>query len=320
MRVLDFERPVMEIEERIKDLESSLPTNPEVKKEIDSLREQAEKLRKRIYSNLTRWHRVQIARHPDRPHAIDHINHLCDDLIELHGDRSFRDDPALIAGIGMSRGKRIAFMGQEKGRKTEEKIHRNFGMLHPEGYRKAMRVMDIAAKYGLPVVSFVDTPGAYPGVGAEERGQFSAIAYSVKKMLQLPVPTVVTVIGEGGSGGALGIAIGDTVMAMEFSFYSVISPEGCASILWRDASQADRAAEALKMTAPDLLDLGIIDRMIPEPEGGAHCNPENALDAVRDAIHEELEKLSGLAPRTLIRRRWDKFAGIGFFREENKQG
>lgn len=318
MRVLDFERPVMEIEERIKDLESSLPTNPEVKKEIDSLREQAEKLRKRIYSNLTRWHRVQIARHPDRPHAIDHINHLCDDLIELHGDRSFRDDPALIAGIGISRGKRIAFLGQEKGRKTEEKIHRNFGMLHPEGYRKAMRIMDMAAKFGLPVVSFVDTPGAYPGVGAEERGQFSAIACSIKKMLQLPVPTVVTVIGEGGSGGALGTAIGDTVMAMEFSFYSVISPEGCASILWRDASQADRAAEALKMTAPDLLDLGIIDRVIPEPEGGAHHNPEMAMDAVRDAIHEELEKLSGLAPVTLIRRRWDKFTRMGSFIEENE--
>ncbi|MGC8894907.1 MAG: acetyl-CoA carboxylase carboxyltransferase subunit alpha [candidate division WOR-3 bacterium] len=318
MRVLDFERPVLEIEERIRDLELSLPTNPEVKVEIESLREQAEKLRKKIYSNLTRWHRVQIARHPDRPHAIDHINHLCEDLIELHGDRCFRDDPALIAGIGISRGKRIAFLGQEKGRKTEEKIYRNFGMLHPEGYRKAMRIMDMAAKFGLPVVSFVDTPGAYPGVGAEERGQFSAIANAIKKMLQLPVPTVVTVIGEGGSGGALGVAIGDTVMAMEFSFYSVISPEGCASILWRDASQADRAAEALKMTAPDLLQLGVIDRIIPEPEGGAHRDPEKAQEAVKNAIHEELEKLSGLAPQTLIRRRWDKFTRIGFFREEGE--
>jgi acetyl-CoA carboxylase carboxyl transferase subunit alpha len=318
MRVLDFERPVLEIEERIKDLESSLPTNPEVQKEIESLKEQAEKLRKRIYSNLTRWHRVQIARHPDRPHAIDYINYLCDDFIELHGDRAFRDDPALIAGIGISRGKRIAILGQEKGRKTEEKIYRNFGMMHPEGYRKAMRVMDIAAKFGLPVVSFVDTPGAYPGVGAEERGQFSAIAYSIKKMLQLPVPTVVTVIGEGGSGGALGIAIGNTVMAMEFSFYSVISPEGCASILWRDASQADRAAEALKMTAPDLLELGVIDRIIPEPEGGAHRDPEKAKEAVANAIHEELDKLSDLAPQTLIRRRWDKFARMGFFTEENQ--
>lgn len=317
MRALDFERPVLEIEERIKDLESSLPTNPDLKREIDSLREQAEKLRKRIYSNLTRWHRVQIARHPDRPHAIDHINHICDDFIELHGDRSFRDDPALVAGIGISGNRRMAIMGQEKGRKTDEKIYRNFGMLHPEGYRKAMRVMDMASRFGLSVVSFVDTPGAYPGIGAEERGQFSAIAYSIKKMLQLPVPTVVTVIGEGGSGGALGIAIGDTVMAMEFSFYSVISPEGCASILWRDASQADRAAEALKMTAPDLLELGVIDRIIPEPEGGAHRDPEAALNAVREAIHEELEKLSGLAPGTLIRRRWDKFARMGFFREEN---
>ncbi len=318
MRVLEFERPVLEIEERIRELETSLPTNPEVKVEIDSLREQAEKLRKKIYSNLTRWHRVQIARHPDRPHAIDHINHLCDDIIELHGDRCFRDDPALIAGIGMSRGKRIAFLGQEKGRKTEEKIHRNFGMLHPEGYRKAMRIMDMAGKFGLPVVAFVDTPGAYPGVGAEERGQFSAIACSIKKMLQLPVPAVVTVIGEGGSGGALGIAIGDVVMAMEFSFYSVISPEGCASILWRDASQADRAAEALKMTAPDLLQLGVIDRMIPEPEGGAHRDPDRAMEAVSSAIHEELEKLSGLAPQTLIRRRWDKFTRMGFFREEGE--
>ncbi|MEO0140686.1 MAG: acetyl-CoA carboxylase carboxyltransferase subunit alpha [candidate division WOR-3 bacterium] len=316
MRVLDFERPVIEIEERIQELESSLPTNPELKREIDSLREQAENLRKRIYSNLTRWHRVQIARHPDRPHAIDYIEHLCDDFIELHGDRSFRDDPALIAGIGISRGKRIAVLGQEKGRKTEEKIFRNFGMLHPEGYRKAMRIMDLAAKFGLPVVSFVDTPGAYPGVGAEERGQFSAIAYSIKKMLQLPVPTVVTVIGEGGSGGALGVAIGDTVMAMEFSFYSVISPEGCASILWRDASLADRAAEALKMTAPDLLELGVIDRIIPEPEGGAHRDPERAKSTVCDAIHEELERLSGLAAQTLIRRRWDKFARMGFFKEE----
>jgi len=315
MRILEFEKPVFEIEQRIEELEQSLPTNPEVKMEIESLREQAEKIRQRIYGNLTRWNRVQIARHPDRPHAIDHINHMCESFVELHGDRSFRDDPALITGIGIAGGRRVAILAQEKGRKTEERIYRNFGSVHPEGYRKGMRVMDIAAKFGLPVVALVDTQGAYPGVGAEERGQFSAIAYSVMKMLELPVPTIVTVIGEGGSGGALAIAIGDVVQAMEYSFYSVISPEGCASILWRDSSLADKAAEALKMTAPDLLKLGIIDKIIPEPNGGAHRDPEKAMDTVRDEIFAELDRLTGVAPQTLIRRRWDKFTRMGFFRE-----
>ncbi len=316
MRVLEFERPVYEIEEKIRELESSLAQNPELKEEIERLRQQAERLRQKIFSNLTRWQIVQLARHPDRPHAIDYIEGIFDDFIELHGDRLFADDPALIAGVGVAEGKRMVVLAQEKGRKTEEKIKRNFGMVHPEGYRKAMRLMDLAAKFKLPVLSIVDTPGAYPGVGAEERGQFSAIAYSIMKTLALPVPVIVVVIGEGGSGGALAIAAGDVVMALEYSIYSVISPEGCASILWRDASKAPEAAEALKLTARDLLDLGVIDRIIPEPPGGAHRDPAEAVRRVKEAVFEELERLVGLSPQTLRRRRADRYARIGFFREE----
>ncbi len=316
MRVLEFERPVYEIEEKIRELESSLAQNPELKEEIERLRQQAERLRQKIFSNLTRWQIVQLARHPDRPHAIDYIEGIFEDFIELHGDRLFADDPAMITGVGVAEGRRMVVLAQEKGRKTEEKIKRNFGMVHPEGYRKAMRMMDLAAKFKLPVLSIVDTPGAYPGVGAEERGQFSAIAYSIMKTLSLPVPVIVVVIGEGGSGGALAIAAGDVVMALEYSIYSVISPEGCASILWRDASKAPEAAEALKLTARDLLDLGVIDRIIPEPPGGAHRDPAEAIRRVKEAIFEELDKLSGLAPQTLRRRRADRYARIGFFREE----
>jgi len=277
MYLLDFEKPIYEIERKIDELKALVEEHPELKHELEELQKRAERIKARVYANLTRWQKVQLARHPDRPHARDYISGMVDDFVELHGDRNFRDDPSIITGIGKVEGIKVAIVAEEKGRDVEERVYRNFGMPHPEGYRKAKRIMGLADKFGLPIISLVDTPGAYPGIGAEERGQAMAIAENLKYMLQLKTPIVVAVIGEGGSGGALAIAVGDVLLAMQFSIYSVISPEGCAAILWRNGKLASRAAEALKLTADDLYELGIVDEIVPEPPGGAHRDPVTAI-------------------------------------------
>jgi len=274
MFYLEFERPIYEIEKEIAELKRIAKDNLNLWGEIRELEEKATKLREKIYSSLTRYQKVQIARHPDRPHTSDYIKSVFEDFVEIHGDRAFGDDPSIICGFGKIESLGVVLIGEEKGRSTQDKIFRNFGMPHPEGYRKAMRAMKLADKFGLPVVTLVDTPGAFPGIGAEERGQAQAIAESIRTMLQISVPVIVVIIGEGGSGGAQAIAVGNRVLALENSIYSVISPEGCASILWRDSTRSSDAAEALKLTAQDLFEFGIIDEIIPEPLGGAHWDPD----------------------------------------------
>ena len=258
---------------------------------------------------------VQLARHPDRPHAIDYIQRICKDFVELHGDRLFRDDPSIIAGIGKIDDKSVVIIGEEKGRKTQERIKRNFGMPHPEGYRKADRVMKLGEKFKLPVITLVDTPGAYPGIGAEERGQALAIAESILFMLNLKTPIISIIIGEGGSGGALAIAVGDVVLAMEFSIYSVISPEGCASILWRDAAKAPQAADALKLTAKDLYELGVVEEIIPEPPGGAHADPDRASQILKEYILKWINILEKKDIDTLLEDRRKRYLKFGKWRE-----
>ncbi len=313
--VLDFEKPLVELEKKIDELKMLADTEHfEVKDEVQRLEKKAQSLRKNIYSRLTRWQRVQLARHPDRPYATDYIKYLISDFIELHGDRLFRDDPSIIAGIGKFRDFSVAIVAQEKGRTTKEKIKRNFGCSHPEGYRKALRIMKMAAKFGIPILTIVDTQGAYPGIGAEERGQAEAIARNIKEIATLPVPILTIIIGEGGSGGALAIAIADRILIMENAFYSVISPEGCASILWRDASKSPQAAEALKLTAQDLHELKVVDGIIPEPAGGAHRNKEGAADLVAEAIEQFLKESETIDSETRIRERLDKFYRMGIFR------
>ena len=309
---LDFEKPLIEIQKKIEEIENIHGTTEEVIK----LKKEAEKLRKKIYSGLNRWQRVLVARHPNRPYTLDYINLFVKDFIELHGDRLFRDDPAIVAGIGKIEEQTVMIIGHQKGRDTKEKLKRNFGMPHPEGYRKAMRLMRLAEKYGIPVVTFVDTPGAYPGIGAEERGQSNAIAESLMLMGLLGVPIVVIITGEGGSGGALAIAVGDRVFMLENSVYSVISPEGCASILWRDSTKASEAAEALKLTAEDLLGLGIIDGIIPESSGAAHNDWEGTALIMKKHIVEALSELAQYSVEELISKRVEKYRKIGFYKEE----
>lgn len=259
---------------------------------------------------------MQLARHPKRPHALDYINLLLTDFSELHGDRAFGDDAAIVCGMGFLDGQPLMIIGQQKGRDTKQKLIRNFGMPKPEGYRKAMRIMNLAGKFNLPIVTFLDTPGAYPGLDAEERGQAQAIAHNLREMARLPVPVIVVVIGEGGSGGALGIGVGNRVYMMENSIYSVISPESCAAIIYRDAGKAEQAANALKLTAPDLLRLGLIDAIIPEPPGGAQENPTAAAELLRTAVRMAIEELKPLSPKQLIDDRYDKFRKMGSFFEE----
>ncbi len=316
MRALDFERPIVEIEEQIKALEKEVQDNEAVKQALMRLKERAEELKQHIYSNLTRWQTVQIARHPDRPHAVFYIHNVFDDFNEIHGDRNFRDDPSIITGFAFLNGRKVAIIAEEKGQDTKDKIYRNFGMPHPEGYRKAMRLMDLADRFNIPLISLVDTPGAYPGIGAEERGQSQAIAESIRKMLKIKIPFVSVIIGEGGSGGALAIAVADRVLAMEYAIYSVISPEGCASILWKDAKKANEAAEALKLTAKDLKEFGIIDDIIPEPLGGAHRDPVMAMNNFKEYVLKHLEEVEKLEPdkRLILRRK--KYASMGSFIEK----
>ncbi len=309
---LDFEKPIIEIEKKIEELESVVGINEEVKR----LRKEARKLKEKIYSSLNRWQRVLVARHPNRPYTLDYIEMFVKDFVELHGDRLFRDDPAIVGGMGKIGERTVMIIGHQKGRDTKEKLYRNFGMPHPEGYRKAMRLMKLAEKYGIPVVSFVDTPGAYPGIGAEERGQSEAIARNLMVMSVLETPIVVIITGEGGSGGALAIAVGDRVFMLENAVYSVISPEGCASILWRDSSKAPEAAEALKLTAKDLLDMKIIDGIIPEPPGGAHSNWEEMGRILEKYIIDTLEELSRKKIDELVEERIEKYRNIGVYKEE----
>lgn len=313
---LEFERPIVELEKRISDMQDfSAGGNISLSGEIESLNKKLAKLREDIYSNLTRWQMVQLSRHPKRPYSLDYISMMATDFIELHGDRTFSDDKALIGGLGKLDGKPVLFIGQQKGRDTKDKLYRNFGMAHPEGYRKASRLFKLAEKFELPVVVLVDTPGAFPGIGAEERGQAEAIARNIRDMAVLRVPIIVVIIGEGASGGALGIGVGDRVMMLQYSWYSVISPEGCAAILWRDAAHAPDAAEALKVTADDVMSLGIIDSIIAEPPSGSHTDPEEAARLVKAALIETLEELSKLSIDELIEQRIQKYRSIGEFDE-----
>ncbi len=312
--VLDFERPIVELEKRIEELKLGADKeNLEIQNEIERLEKKAERLRKNIYSRLSRWQRVQLARHPDRSYTLNYIKYLFTDFIELHGDRLFADDPSIVTGIGKFRNRSIIIVGHQKGRTIKEKIKRNFGSPHPEGYRKALRIMKMGAKFGIPIVTFVDTPGAYPGIGAEERGQAEAIARNIKEIADLPVPILTIIIGEGGSGGALAIAVADKVLIMENAVYSVISPEGCASILWRDATKSPRAAESLKLTAKDLLNLKVVDGIIPEPAGGAHRDREGAASFIAEEIDKFLTETEDFDAEKLIAKRLNKFYEIGVF-------
>jgi len=314
--ILEFEKPIMDLERKIEELKKFTSKEQiDLSDEIKKLQERLDHLRKEVFTNLTPWQTVQLSRHPDRPYTLDYTSMITDEFIEVHGDRFYSDDKALITGLAKVDGRNIVLMGHQKGREMKENLERNFGCAHPEGYRKAMRVMRMAEKYGLPVVALIDTPGAYPGVGAEERGQAEAIAHNLREMAGLKVPIIIFVIGEGGSGGALGIGVGDRIFVLQNAYYSVISPEGCAAILWREGSKTPNAAEALKLTAPELLEMGIIDGMIPEPLGGAHRQPELAAHGIKKAMLESIDELSGLTPEELIAARYEKYRKIGFYKE-----
>jgi acetyl-CoA carboxylase carboxyl transferase subunit alpha len=318
--VFDFEKPVMELEKKIIEMEEyGKQTGVNLSEDLKRLTRKAQTLRKEIYSKLTPWQRVQLARHPDRPYTIDYINRMITDFIELHGDRNFADDPAIIAGLGIIGDYKVAIIGHQKGRDVKENLYRNFGMPNPEGYRKALRIMNLARKFNLPVLSFLDTPGAYPGIGAEERGQAEAIARNLFEMSHLPVPIIITIIGEGASGGALGIGVGDIILMMENCWYSVISPEGCAAILWRDNAKAPLAAEAMKLTAPDLLELKVIDKIIKEPSGGAHWDHDEATNLLSKALLGELNRLTKIDPKELVQLRIEKFSRMGYWIEKTNK-
>lgn len=309
MAGLDFERPILELERKIEELRH-ITADKEVIKRLEI---ELEKKKGDTYQNLTPWQKVKIARHPNRPYTLDYIAMIFTDFYELHGDRLFSDDKALIAGLARLDGEKVLVMGHQKGRDTKENLMRNFGCAHPEGYRKALRLMRLAQKFDVPIITLVDTPGAYPGVGAEERGQAQAIALNLREMSDIAVPIVVAVIGEGGSGGALGIGIGDRVCVMENAYYSVISPEGCAAILWKDSARAESAAEALKLTAPELLKLGIIDDIIPEPQGGAHRDPQVSGKNLKAVLKKHLQELKQIPADKLISLRYQKFRKMGAF-------
>ena len=313
---LEFEKPIIELEKKIREMkEFSSGGGVELNSEIISLERKLEKLQSEIFSKLSRWQRVQLARHPKRPYTMDYIQLIFSDFLEIHGDRGFADDKAVICGFGKLEGEKVLIVGQQKGRDTKQKLERNFGMMHPEGYRKALRLMRTAARFGRPIVIFIDTPGAFPGVEAEERGQAEAIARNIIEMFKLQVPIIIILIGEGASGGALGIGIGDKVMMLENSWYSVISPEGCAAILWRDNAKAPDAAEALRLSATDLMQLKVIDKILPEPTGGAHRNHQLAGQIIKGELLASLEELKQLSTEELLRRRLEKFRAIGIYDE-----
>ena len=308
--VLDFEKPIIELEQKIEEMRK-YSDNLDITKEINNLERKVQGLRESIYSNLTRWQKVQLARHPDRPYTLDYINLMTEDFIELHGDRLFGDDKSIVGGFARLNGQTVLCVGHQKGRDTKSNLYRNFGMPHPEGYRKALRLMKLAVKFRAPIVSLLDTPGAYPGIGAEERGQAEAIARNLFEMSHLPVPIIVVIIGEGASGGALGIGIGDRILMLQNTWYSVISPESCSSILWRSWDYKEQAAESLKLTASDLLELAVIDRIVPEPFGGAHRSHQQAAVILKDVLIEELNLLKKMKPGKLVEKRIEKFSKMG---------
>ena len=311
---LEFEKPILELENRIAELRAS-EDSVAARDEIAKLEERLARQQQRVYSSLTAWQRTQIARHPKRPHTLDLVNLLLEDWVELHGDRSRGDDEAVVAGLGRIEGRTVALIGHQKGRDTRENIARNFGMPHPEGYRKALRLMQLASKFGKPIITFIDTPGAYPGLGAEERGQAEAIARNLREMAGLTSAVICVVTGEGGSGGALAIGVGNRVLMLEYAIYSVISPEGCAAILWGDGAKAPEAAEIMRVTSPDLLKLGVIDAIVPEPVGGAHRNWEATAASLRAVLRDHLWQLKSRSETELIEERQEKFRRIGVFEE-----
>ncbi|MCG8456667.1 MAG: acetyl-CoA carboxylase carboxyltransferase subunit alpha [Holophagales bacterium] len=308
----DFEKPLVELRRRIEEIQS-YPDEVSHREEIERLQKAHDKLAKEVYAKLDNWEKTLVARHFERPFTLDYVHLLCEDWVEIHGDRGFADDPAIVAGMATFRGRSVALVGHQKGRGTKERIHRNFGQPRPEGYRKALRLFHLAERFRLPVLTFVDTPGAYPGIGAEERGQAEAIARNLREMASLRVPIVVTITGEGGSGGALALGVGNRVYMLQYSVYSVISPEGCAAILWKDQGRKVEAAAALKLTAPELEKLGVIDGVIEEPMGGAHLDPRLIANRVGDRIEGALESLDGLAPSELVADRVSKFRAMGAF-------
>jgi acetyl-CoA carboxylase carboxyl transferase subunit alpha len=315
MQVLEFERPIADLEKKIEELRDLSTASVDFSSEILKLQQKARKLQKEVFSGLSPQQQVQLSRHPARPYTLDYVDFLFEDYEELHGDRAFRDDCAILGGMATFDGEEILVIGHQKGRNTNENVHRNFGMARPEGYRKCMRLMELAARFQRPILCFIDTPGAYPGIGAEERGQAEAIAMSLQVSSRLKTPIISTVIGEGGSGGALAIGVADRILMMEYSVYSVISPEGCASILWRDPSKVAEAAAQLKLTAKDLKKLGICDEIIKEPVGGAHRAPAEAAENLRACLRRELDVLNQLTPTELVELRYQKYRNIGAFRE-----
>ncbi len=313
---LDFEQPIADLETKIGELRDYSTDNVDFSSEIKKLEKKADKLKKDVFLNLSRWQRTQLARHANRPYSLDYIERIFTDWTEVHGDRNYRDDPALVCGFARIDGKPCCVIGHQKGRNTKEKIYRNFGMPNPEGYRKALRVMELANQFGLPIFTFVDTPGAFPGIGAEERGQAEAIARNLREMAMLRVPVIVTVTGEGGSGGALAIAVGNRVLMMQYSVYAVISPEGCAAILWNDGAKGAQAAEALRLTAADVDSLGtVIDEVVPEPLGGVHQDHDLAAKTLKEYLLKHLTELEEYSPEGLIEQRYQRFRKMAEFEE-----
>ncbi len=313
--ILEFERPIIDLEKKISELRGLSTETVDFSAEIRKLEQKARKLQKEVFAELSAQQKVQLARHPARPYMMDYVGLLMDDFVELHGDRSFRDDPAIVGGLAQFDEWEVLVLGHQKGRNTKDNMHRNFGMARPEGYRKATRLMRLASRFKRPIICFIDTPGAYPGLGAEERGQAEAIAKALQVMASLECPMISVVIGEGGSGGALALGVTDRILMLEYSIYSVISPEGCASILWRDPAKISEAATQLKLTAPDLLQLGICDEIIPEAAGGAHRNGARTAAKLRVALKKHLRELIELTPDELIERRYQKFRKMGAFVE-----
>jgi acetyl-CoA carboxylase carboxyl transferase subunit alpha len=313
---LEFEEPLRALGRQLDELrQQSIETNTDKAREIHALEKKIEALQRSIHASLTPWQRVQIARHKKRPHALDYVGLICEGFQELHGDRQFSDDRALVGGPAYFEGRSVMIVAQQKGRDTRENIVRNFGMPHPEGYRKALRLMKMAEKFGMPVLTFIDTPGAYPGIGSEERHVSEAIAVNLREMSLLRVPTISTVVGEGGSGGALGIGVTDRVLILENSYYSVISPEGCAAILWKDGAAAPQAAEALKLSADNLRKLGVVDEVIPEPAGGAHHDAARTASSLKAALRKHLRELRSLSPEKLLDARYSRYRHLGVYEE-----
>lgn len=321
---LDFEKPIIELEQKLSELKKQatsreLDVNINIEDEIKKIEEKIAETRRKIYMNLTPWQRIQLARHPKRPYTLDYINLAFKDFVEFHGDRLFAEDYAMVGGFAVLGDYKVMVIGTQKGRDTKENIKRNFGCAHPEGYRKALRLMKLADKFGLPIITLIDTAGAYPGIGAEERHIAEAIAVNLREMMVMEVPIISAVVGEGGSGGALGIGVADRVLILENAYYSVISPEGCAAILWKDRSAAEKAAEALKITAKDLYELGLVDEIVPEPLGGAHNDPETTAKSLKEALLKHLSELLLLSPQERMKKRYEKYRAFGHYLEKRPE-